>query len=173
MLDEGLEALTQVWSGEPVVHEGNHYTVHVHNLPGYDHSAHFDPKPVQVPRIPIWVDGVWPNRRPFRRAARWDGVIPLREGVDLGEMMAPAELADIVAYVRRHRGPDDPIEVVMAGHTGGEDRPRDVAVVSAYAAVGATWWLESVSPFDFGWTWHGPWPMDEMRARIREGPPRL
>ena len=33
--------------------------------------------PVQQPRIPVWVASVWPNRRPLRRAARWDGVFPI------------------------------------------------------------------------------------------------
>ena len=58
MLDEGLEVLTGLWSGEPFTHEGKHYHIK---------SAHFLPKPVQ-PRIPVWVAGIWPNKAPFRRA---------------------------------------------------------------------------------------------------------
>lgn len=172
MLDEGLELLTQVWSGEPVAYEGKHYTVHVRDLPGYDKPAHFDPVLVQVPRIPIWVGGVWPNKRPFRRAARWDGVIPLKADVGWGDMMTPGDFQEIVAYVSEHRVADGSFDMVIGGHTGGTDRERNADKVAAYAALGATWWLESVSPWDFGWNWRGPWPMDEMLLRIRTGPPR-
>ena len=53
LLDEGLERLLAYWDGE------------------------FEPRPVQQPRIPIWVAARWPNRRPLRRAARFDGVFPI------------------------------------------------------------------------------------------------
>jgi alkanesulfonate monooxygenase SsuD/methylene tetrahydromethanopterin reductase-like flavin-dependent oxidoreductase (luciferase family) len=59
MLDEGLEVLTGLWSGEPFSHQGQHYTVQ---------SARFLPMPVQSPRIPIWVAGIWPRKAPLRRA---------------------------------------------------------------------------------------------------------
>jgi len=62
-LDEGLEALNLLWSGEPVTFRGEH--VHIDDVV-------FRPTPVQRPRVPIWVGGEWPNRRPMRRAARWD-----------------------------------------------------------------------------------------------------
>ncbi|HEV3012041.1 MAG TPA: LLM class flavin-dependent oxidoreductase, partial [Actinomycetota bacterium] len=51
MLDEGLEVLTRLWSGETVSFQGRHYRV--------DQVA-FQPTPVQRPRIPIWVAGAWP-----------------------------------------------------------------------------------------------------------------
>ena len=53
LLDEGLEQLATLWQGE------------------------FEPRPAQSPRIPVWVAGRWPNRRPLRRAARWDGFFPI------------------------------------------------------------------------------------------------
>ena len=61
MLDEGLEVLTRLWSGETVSFRGRHYQV--------DQVA-FRPTPVQRPRIPIWVAGAWPRPGPLRRAAR-------------------------------------------------------------------------------------------------------
>src|SRR5438874_5033871 len=67
MLDEGLAVLTGLWRGEPFTHHGAHYTVD---------GAHFLPRPLQQPRIPIWLAGIWPHPRPFRRAAKWDGVVP-------------------------------------------------------------------------------------------------
>ena len=67
-LDEGLTALNLLWSGEPVTFHGAHVVV--------DDVA-FLPTPVQRPRVPVWVGGVWPARPPMRRAARWDGAAPI------------------------------------------------------------------------------------------------
>jgi len=61
MLDEGLEVLTGLWSGEPFSFHGRYYWVE---------EATLLPRPVQQPRIPIWVAGIWPHKPPFRRAAR-------------------------------------------------------------------------------------------------------
>ena len=55
MLDEGLEVLTGLWSGEPFGHRGD--------LQGRGRSpragmaGHLLPSPLQRPRIPIWVGG--------------------------------------------------------------------------------------------------------------------
>jgi alkanesulfonate monooxygenase SsuD/methylene tetrahydromethanopterin reductase-like flavin-dependent oxidoreductase (luciferase family) len=173
MLDEGLDVLQQIWSGRPVAHEGTHYRVHIQELPGWDQAGYFQPAPVQQPRIPIWVAGMWPNKKPFRRAARWDGVVPLKAGGEFGATLTPADLAEIVRYVGAHRGDSGPFDVVAGGHTTGIDRSRDAETVAAYERAGATWWLESVSPWDFGWQWQGSWPEEEMRTRVRAGPPRL
>ena len=54
-LDEGLAILDGLWSGEPFSFEGEHHRVI---------GAHFLPRAVQEPRIPVWVAGRWPNRRP-------------------------------------------------------------------------------------------------------------
>ena len=53
---------TALWRGVPVEHDGEH--LHVRTAP-------FLPRPVQEPRIPVWVAGGWPTaRNTFRRAAR-------------------------------------------------------------------------------------------------------
>jgi alkanesulfonate monooxygenase SsuD/methylene tetrahydromethanopterin reductase-like flavin-dependent oxidoreductase (luciferase family) len=173
MLDEGLDVLTRIWSGEPVAHQGEHYTVHIHDLPFYDKPAHFLPAPVQSPRIPSWVGGCWPNRAPFRRAARWDGVAPIKWGGDLEGAMTPDDLREVMTYVMAHRTSDRPFDVVIGGHTSGKDREADAAKVRSFGEAGATWWVETVDPFAFGWSWQGPWPAEEMRERILAGPPRL
>ena len=63
MLDEGLEVLTGLWSGEPFSFQGRHYRVE---------EATLLPRPVQQPRIPIWVGGTWPRAasRGWASAAR-------------------------------------------------------------------------------------------------------
>ncbi|MBW3537834.1 MAG: LLM class flavin-dependent oxidoreductase, partial [Actinobacteria bacterium] len=63
-LDEALDVITRLWSGEEVNHRGQHFVVE-----GFTLAA----RPVQRPRIPIWVGGDSPPA--LRRAARWDGWI--------------------------------------------------------------------------------------------------
>jgi alkanesulfonate monooxygenase SsuD/methylene tetrahydromethanopterin reductase-like flavin-dependent oxidoreductase (luciferase family) len=66
-LDESLEALNLLWSGEPVTFRGRHVVVE---------DVAFLPTPVQRPRVPVWVGG---SGRPGRRcAARPAGTGPRR-----------------------------------------------------------------------------------------------
>ena len=112
----------------------------------------------------MWVAGRWPNRRPFRRAARWDGVFPVFEGVEDAGMPPPETLAEAVRYTQEHRADDAPFDVALECVSGGVDRVADAALVASYADAGLTWWVEKV-----GW-FRGP--LDAMRARIAAGPPR-
>jgi hypothetical protein len=45
------------------------------------------------------------------------------------------------------------------------------AAVEPYVQAGATWWLDDVSPWAFGWNGQGAWPTAAMRERVRRGPP--
>ena len=170
MLDEGLDLLTKIWSGESVDHHGDYYSVAA-MMQGATQPARFLPQPVRG-KIPIWVAGMWPNKAPFRRAARWDGVFPIRASNLLdGTMMPTSMLAEIVQYTNSQRTSTQPLDVVLAGLTPG-DPDAAAAVVAPYSAAGCTWWLEDVSPFAYGWQWQGPWPLEQMHARILAGPPR-
>jgi len=61
-------------------------------------DVRFLPKPVQHPRIPIWVAALWPKRAPFRRAARWDGVFPLKmEATGVFGSMTPDDVRELRA----------------------------------------------------------------------------
>jgi alkanesulfonate monooxygenase SsuD/methylene tetrahydromethanopterin reductase-like flavin-dependent oxidoreductase (luciferase family) len=174
MLDEALDLLTRLWTGEPIMHHGRFYRFQGDGGPGKPEPAPTPllPTPAQRPRIPIWVAGTWPKKPPFRRAARWDGVVPLSPRTELGDYLTTDEVRDIVRFVREQRSDDAPYATVISGHTAGQDATADGAHVAAYADAGATWWLEDVSPWPFGWAWHGPWPVEAMRARISAGPPR-
>ena len=152
MLDEALEIILGLWSGLPFRFDGRHY--HLDEMT-------FLLVPVQQPRVPIWVAGMWPNRRPFRRAARFDGVFPIKAGEDM--MLEPSELEDIIDYVTRQREVGGPFDFVTYADLG-DDRIGPVDVVDAWARAGATWL--HVGPSDFGLE-----PIDLFRARIRRGPP--
>jgi alkanesulfonate monooxygenase SsuD/methylene tetrahydromethanopterin reductase-like flavin-dependent oxidoreductase (luciferase family) len=161
-LDEGLEVLTGLWSGEPFAFDGRHLRVT---------EVRFRPTPVQSPRIPIWVGGQWPNRPPLRRAARFDGFFPIR--TDGG--LSLEHWRDIMALLRELRPSNEPFDAIHAGQVpdGRWDRADDV--IGPFADLGVTWWIEDVSPWRFGHSWEIQWSpefteaMDEL---IRRGPPR-
>lgn len=146
-LDESLAVLDRLVRGEAVRFEGEAVQI----------DAHLLPASVQRPRPPVWVSGKWPNRRPMRRAARWDGAVPIGPG---GDPLPPAALAEAAAYVAAEReelgltGPFDLLATRMDG------TPAD-----AYAAIpGVTWIVESVWPM-------GAW-QTLLRERIEAGPPQ-
>ncbi len=172
MLDEGLQVLERLWRGDAVKHHGEHYTVHVRDLPGHAGAVPFAPPAHQQPRIPVWVGGRWPNRPPFRRGALWDGIIPTSVRGGIHERLTPEQLRECVRYTTSLRVVDQPLEVAIGGHTDGNDLARDRAHVAAYQQAGATWWLEDLSPWAFGWQSQGDWPMARMEERVRQGPPR-
>ncbi len=103
LLDDGLERLAAYWAGD------------------------FEPRPVQRPRIPIWAASRWPNRRPLRRAARWDGLFPI-------ELPGPDQLAELAGELAELRAdPDAPFDLVVEVERGADLKP--------WADAGATWAL--------------------------------
>jgi alkanesulfonate monooxygenase SsuD/methylene tetrahydromethanopterin reductase-like flavin-dependent oxidoreductase (luciferase family) len=117
-LDEGLEILTGLWSGEPFSYEGEHYRLE---------EMTFLPPPIQKPRIPIWVVGAWPSERSMRRALRYDGL-----------------LAAMREYVEENREAAGDYDIVWEGMTPGDDPARAAETVRPYAEAGVTWWIESM-----------------------------
>lgn len=149
-LDEGLEVLAALWSGEAVTHEGEHFSLG---------GAALRPAPLQRPRIPIWVAGFWPNRPPFRRAARWDGALPLARGHLLKEL-SPQALGRCRDYVDANRISSEPFDLIAFAVT----QPRTPEVVAEYEQAGATWWVEAADPLTES--------LADFRARIVRGPIR-
>lgn len=161
-LDEGLEILTGLWSGEPFAFQGKHYQVE---------KVTFLPKPHQQPRIPIWIGAFWPHLAPLRRAARFDGVCPI--GRD--HPLTPEEWCEILSYIRDHRTSNRPFDAVHIGVTPG-DSDQGSAMVRAYSEVGVTWWIEDISPSRFNLGWDCAWTDEliaQLKARIHQGPPRV
>jgi alkanesulfonate monooxygenase SsuD/methylene tetrahydromethanopterin reductase-like flavin-dependent oxidoreductase (luciferase family) len=169
MLDEHLQLLDRLWTGEPVRHQGPHY-----RLAGPDWSAVCYPPPVQQPRIPVWVGGTWPgNSRPFRRAARWDGVVPMRLDGNW-DVADTAAVAALIASLRTSAAPrdtpyDTPYDIAVPGETEGGD-PARLERYAEHRDAGATWWVEAVHPWRYGWVENAPWPLAAMRERIEAGP---
>ena len=144
MLDESLDILEAAWSGEPVRHRGEHYTVD---------AMRFLPQPVQRPRVPVWVAGFAGRDKPMRRAARYDGFFPIR-------LQSADQLAEIVARLRSlreeaGRAADEPYEVIAEFEPGTDPAP--------YREAGATWCLSAPD-------WEAN-SVDGVCGVIREGPP--
>jgi alkanesulfonate monooxygenase SsuD/methylene tetrahydromethanopterin reductase-like flavin-dependent oxidoreductase (luciferase family) len=117
LLDEGLAELQRYWDGA------------------------FLPKPAH--RIPIWLAARWPNRRPVRRAAKFDGLFPI-------DLPGPEAVAELAAEV-----PPPPFALVVENEPGVDPAP--------WFDAGATWCLTAFS--------NQP-QLDEVRAAIAAGPSR-
>jgi len=150
MLDEGLQILDGLWSGETVTHRGRYYSVQ---------GVTLTPRPLQSPRIPIWIGGE--GAPALRRAARWDGWLAPATSHDGTPTMAksPERIAEMVAEIRRLRTTDAPFEVAIDGYS----EVGDPALPRAYGAAGATWWLESIH--------EARGTLDTVMARVKAGPP--
>jgi alkanesulfonate monooxygenase SsuD/methylene tetrahydromethanopterin reductase-like flavin-dependent oxidoreductase (luciferase family) len=166
LLDEGLDVLTGLWSGEPFEYSGKHYRVDPTPFSSNTRPEGMPPPPppVQRPRIPIWVVGVWPGKKSMQRALRYDGLLPATRGEDGVRNATVDEVAQMVRFARDNRPADMPFDVIVEGETaagGGAD------VVGPYSVAGATWWIES--------RWMLPSTSEgvaEFRERVMAGPPR-
>jgi alkanesulfonate monooxygenase SsuD/methylene tetrahydromethanopterin reductase-like flavin-dependent oxidoreductase (luciferase family) len=156
-LDDTLAILEQAWTGEPFSYTGPQYQVR---------DLVFRPRPVQQPRIPVWVVASWPVPRSMNRAIRWDGILPSRHGDPL-EPLTAHELREVVAWATEQRaaaGSTGPYDVVVEGVLP-EDPAEAAARVGELAAAGVTWWIES--------RWEGAQATPErLLERVRQGPPR-
>jgi alkanesulfonate monooxygenase SsuD/methylene tetrahydromethanopterin reductase-like flavin-dependent oxidoreductase (luciferase family) len=152
LLDEGLDVLAGLWSGQPFSYTGTHFTVD---------KVRFTPAPVQRPRIPIWVAGVLPARRPIERAARWDGMVPIRFDAAGLVRPSPTDIAEVTAQITGLRGSADGYDMVVWAEVASD--PAAVPdLAREYAVAGATWWIETAKP-EPGW-WEG------VQARVAAGP---
>ena len=155
MLDESLEIINGLWSGEPFSFAGQHYHVK---------ESQFLPKPRQSPRIPVWVAGYWPHKAPFRRRGRWDGMVPLMSPGNDDDIH---NLQDAIRFTLSQRNPGQPFDVAYS------IPPAKAAAQSdAYAEIGVNWLLVQLYPPHFGSDWREAWPMDAMREYVMSGPPQ-
>jgi alkanesulfonate monooxygenase SsuD/methylene tetrahydromethanopterin reductase-like flavin-dependent oxidoreductase (luciferase family) len=152
LLDEGLDVLAGLWSGAPFSYSGAHFTVD---------TVRFTPAPVQRPRIPVWVAGVLPARRPIARAARWDGMVPIRFDAAGLVRPSPADIAAVTGQIAELRGSADGYDMVVWAEVA-SDPAAVPALVREYGQAGATWWIETAKP-EPGW-WEG------VQARVAAGP---
>jgi hypothetical protein len=159
IMDEALEVLTGMWSGQPFSYHGSHFRIG---------EITCLPQPIQQPRIPIWIGGAYPGLAPLRRAARWDGAC-LYPAIAPGSAKGSDEplLAEHVRMIRRvidaHRTGSGPFDIVAGGPERGPDPDRTRALIRQSAEAGATWFSEWIPPGDPA----------TMRSVIASGPLRI
>ncbi len=153
-LDEGLDIVNGLWSGTPFSFHGKHYQLD---------TVTFLPKPLQSPRIPIWLAGGWPNRKPLRRAARWDGIYLMTVNQVTNELLKLEEIREAVVYMQTYRESTEPFDVGVNGVVP-DDADKAAEMIQAYQDAGATWWIALEGEGE---------SFEEYRARIRRGPPRF
>ena len=157
LLDEGLEILTGLWSGEPFSYEGEHYRLE---------EMTFLPPPVQRPRIPIWVVGAWPSKKSMNRALRYDGLLAAKvSGTAAQPGVTPEDIRAMKEYVEENRKTDATFDIVWEGETPGDDPERAASMVRPFAEAGVTWWIEAM--------WSPPNEPEDLRRRLLQGPPRV
>lgn len=154
LLDESLSILTGLWSGKPFSFEGKHY--HLQEMT-------FLPTPVQQPRIPIWVVGVWKSEKSMARVLRYDGVIPQILDAALGMNASPEQIRAINDYVHSRKQASTQFDILAYGQTHPTERQKSDDLVATYQQAGATWWIED---------WYLS-PVEEGRKRLQAGPPRF
>jgi hypothetical protein len=160
MLDETIDILTLMYQCKQFDYDGNHYHLKLTLM----EEKHYPAKPVQQPRIPLWVVGVWPYKKSMQRILKCDGILVEKRGADgKPEDATPADIREIKAYVEANRTLTTPFDIVTSGKTAGLDRVQLQDKLLPWAEAGLTWWVE------------GLWSESEEKVieRIRIGPPGL
>lgn len=154
LLDEGLAIVTTLWAGGSDF-TGEHYSLDL------GEALPRDLRPLQQPRIPIWVVGAWNRGRSMRRTVAYDGVIP--QLLDIDDEDFAATFATMAQWVSQHeREGGAPVDVIYEGETPADDPEVARARTARWAERGATWWIES--------RWGQP--AEVADERIGAGPPR-
>ncbi len=141
MLDETIDILTLLYQRKPFDFDGQHFQVKLSQLD----EMHYPPKPVQQPRIPLWIPGIWPHKKSMERALKCDGLL-LEKLSAKGEpeRVTPADVAEIKAFVDEKRTLPSPFDIIVSGSTAGMDSEQQQETMALWKSAGATWWIEEM-----------------------------
>ncbi len=157
MLDEALDVLVGLWSGKPFSYDGEFYHIK---------RVQLLPRPVQSPRIPIWIGGGFPLKGPTQRALRWDGSCMYLQDIAGAEVVwTPDQVHTLKTLANRARDASTPFDIVVGGGERGANWEKERALIRSLADAGATWWVEYVPP--------SVGDLDATRACIARGPLRI
>lgn len=160
MLDESIDVLTLLYQRKQFDYAGKHYHLKLTLLD----EQYYPPKPVQQPRIPLWVVGIWPKKKSMRRVLKCDGMIVEKMNPEgQGEDVTPVDLREIKSYVDANRTLQTPFDIVVIGKTAALDRAQVQEKLLSRQEAGLTWWIEDVIGE----------PEETVMEYIRTGPPRF
>ena len=155
LLDEGLEIVEGLSKGKPFKFSGKHYSVD---------NLTMRPAPVQKPRVPTWVVGVWPKEKSMQRAIKWDGIIPQKYRGTPMDRPTPEDIRAISEYATARRPRKSTFDIIVGGSTPVKSPKKAAQQIQPFIDAGATWWWEMM--------W-GASDAKSLSARIRKGPPRV
>jgi alkanesulfonate monooxygenase SsuD/methylene tetrahydromethanopterin reductase-like flavin-dependent oxidoreductase (luciferase family) len=151
--DEALDVIERLWSGEKFSYKGKHYQID---------SVRFLPKPVQIPRIPIWVGGT--STGALRRSSRYEGWViggPSPTANDPG--ISLEEVADSVLKIKSYRNVIDSFDVGYSLEFP-EDESDLISLIHSAELAGVTWLMEGIFGLKFN--------REEAFERVEKGPPK-
>jgi len=158
MLDESIDIITLLYQRRPFDFDGRQYHLRLTEVD----EQYYPPQPVQQPRIPIWVPGIWPREKSMRRVLRCDGLLPEKQDPEGGPAEVTVEdLRDMKAYVEAHRTLTTPFDIVKHGRSGGLSPDQSRETLAPWVEAGATWWVEDL--------WEAS--AEAVKERILQGPP--
>jgi len=160
MLDESIDILTLLYQRKQFDYDGKHYHLKLTEMD----LQHYPPKPVQQPRIPIWVPGLWPRKKSMQRVLRCDGLLAEKRNAEgQWEAVTPADIREMKAYITTNRTLMSPFDIVVNGKTSGLSQAELQEQLLAWEKAGVTWWVEDMFTES----------VEQARERIRLGPPKL
>jgi hypothetical protein len=141
MLDETIDILTLLFQRKPFDYKGNQYHLKLSLL----NEMYYPPKPVQLPRIPLWTPVIWPSGKSMQRAFKCDGVILEKRSQAGGpEEVTPEDVYQANEYILANRPGNTPNEIVVIEKSFDLDRAQRREKVKQYKEAGATWWIEGL-----------------------------
>jgi hypothetical protein len=159
-LDETIDILDLLYQRKPFDYEGKHFHLKLTLLD----EQYYPPRPIQQPRIPLWVVGIWPRKKSMQRALRCDGLLPQKMNAK-GELeeLTSEDIRTMKAYIDTNRTHTTPFDIVVEGKTGEMTPDQVQEKLSAWAGAGATWWIEGLWEYS----------EEQVSARIQQGPPKI
>lgn len=160
MLDECIDILTLLYQRKQFDFDGKHFHLKLTQMD----LQYYPPKPVQQPRIPLWVPGIWPRMKSMRRILKCDGLLPQKMD-EQGQFVeyTPDDLRQMKAYIDANRTLTTPFDYVVEGQTTGLDPASVRAKLQPWIEAGATWWIEGL--------WQES--TEKIKERIQQGPPKM
>jgi alkanesulfonate monooxygenase SsuD/methylene tetrahydromethanopterin reductase-like flavin-dependent oxidoreductase (luciferase family) len=159
LLDEGLEIIDGLWSGKPFQYKGKHNRLKMMT---------FIPRPVQRPRIPIWVVGAWGRPKSMARVLKYDGLIAVIKKPDGSHIeITPEKVREMKEFVSKNRkvlgNHRKEFDIIVDNMTT-TDQANGREILEHFAEAGATWWTEAM--------W-GTKSYKKVFERVSAGPPIL
>jgi alkanesulfonate monooxygenase SsuD/methylene tetrahydromethanopterin reductase-like flavin-dependent oxidoreductase (luciferase family) len=159
MVDETVDILSQMYQRQPFDYAGKHYNVKLTLLD----EQYYPPKPVQQPRIPLWVPLIWPREKSKARILKCDGLFAEKWSPDgKPEPVTLQDIREMKEYVEGNRTLVTPFDIVIGSKTAPSDPNQSEESLKSWENAGVTWWVEEL--------WDAS--SETVIECIKRGPPR-